>query len=94
MEENNLSEFILDGHGNLSKRKHYEKAEMFKILADSIPENTPIIDVLYGGLLFMADIIHQMDPNNSKNILELSKGILDCEYDIMQKNYNSLSNNQ
>lgn len=82
---NNLSNIHLDEHGNLTQ--HFEKEDVFVMLADSMPTNIQIKDALYGGLLFVADIIHQIDPNNEKNTLEIAKGILECEYHIIKRKF-------
>ena len=82
---NELSNLHLDEQGNLTQ--HFEKEDVWKMLADSMPINIQIKDALYGGLLFVADIIHQIDPNNERNILEISKGLLECEYHIIKDNF-------
>lgn len=82
---NELSNLHLDEHGNLTQ--HFEKEDVWKMLADSMPINIQIKDALYGGLLFVADIIHQIDPNNERNILEISKGLLECEYHIIKDKF-------
>jgi hypothetical protein len=82
---NKLSNIHLDEHGNLTQ--HFEKEDVFVMLADSMPTNIQLKDALYGGLLFVADIIHQIDPNNEKNILEISKGLLECDYHIIKRKF-------
>jgi hypothetical protein len=85
MTTDEISNTTLDKNGNVVYS--IEKEKIMQILADSIPQNTRINDVLKGGLLFIADIIHQMDPENNKRILDASKGLLECEYHIIQKKF-------
>lgn len=82
---NKLSNIHLDEHGNLTQ--HFEKEDVFVMLADSMPTNIQLKDALCGGLLFVADIIHQIDPNNEENILEIAKGLLECEYHIIKDKF-------
>lgn len=82
---NELSNLHLDEHGNLTQ--HFEKEDVWAMLADSMPTNIQLKDALYGGLLFVADIIHQIDPNNERNILEISKNLLECEYHIIKNKF-------
>lgn len=80
-----ISNFSINKNGDIVQ--HLEKEEVMEILADSLPENTQIKDVLYGGILFLADIIHQMDPDNKRDILTISQNMLECEYKIIQKHF-------
>ena len=85
MTTDEMSNTTLDKNGNIIYS--IEKEEIMQTLANSIPQNTKISDVLKGGLLFVADIIHQMDPENNKTILDASKKLLECEYRIIQKKF-------
>lgn len=85
MTTDEISNTTLDKNGNVIYS--IEKEKIMQILADSIPQNTRIDDVLKGGLLFIADIIHQMDPENNKRILDASKLLLECEYRVIQKKF-------
>lgn len=85
MTTDEMSDTTLDKNGNVVYS--IKKEEIMQTLADSIPQNTKISDVLKGGLLFVADIIHQMDPENNKTILDASKTLLECEYRIIQKKF-------
>ena len=80
-----ISNFSINENGDIIR--HLEKEKVMQILADSIPENTQIKDVLFGGLLFLADIIHQMDPDRKHNILTISQNMLECEYKIIQRHF-------
>lgn len=80
-----LSHINVDEHGNLTQ--HFEKLDVFEMLANSLPQNIQLKDALYGGVFFLADIIHQIDPNNESNVLELSKGLLECEYHIIKDKF-------
>ena len=85
MNTENLSNTYLTNGGDLTQ--HMEKEEVYLLLANTMPENVQIKDALRGTILFLADIIHQMDPENNSMILELSKKMLDCEYHIIQKKF-------
>lgn len=82
---NELSNLKLDEHGNLTQ--HFEKQDVFEMLANSLPQYIQLKDALYGGVFFLADIIHQIDPNNERNVLEISKGLLECEYHIIKDKF-------
>lgn len=85
MDTENLSNTYLTNGGDLTQ--HMEKEEVYLLLANSMPQNIQLKDALYGGLLFVADVIHQIDPENESMILELSKNMLDCEYHNIQKKF-------
>lgn len=82
MNNDELSNTFITDDGDITH--HIEKEEIYLMLANSIPEKVQIKDVLSGAIIFLADIIHQMDPENKAMILEVSKNMLDCEYRIIQ----------
>ena len=84
MNTENLSNTYLTNCGDLTQ--HMEKEEVYLLLANTMPENVQLKDALSGTILFLADIIHQMDPEKG-SVLEISKRMLDCEYHIFQKKF-------
>ena len=67
--------------------KTYTKDIIQEALANAIPEGASLGVVLKGGLMFIADCIHQLDPKTD-NTLDLAKHYLECAFKMYQETYN------
>lgn len=65
----------------------YTKETIQEVLSNAVPEGASLGVVLQGGLMFVADCIHQMDPKTD-DTLRLAKNFLESAFKMYQETYN------